>query len=159
MWQPTHLLGSLPTHLLGSLRHSPKLRLWSKHMVRYVSRPDVLQGAGWPSRSIQVARVTRVGRCRASCLPGSAGATATVRRTLASIICRIADPMLIARPRQLCDAHQRPCGSNPCIRVRSRRSNRCAGEPSLAGATMSVSTSSSESHKGRRFPAPLIFDA
>src|SRR6516165_9332343 len=37
-------------------------------------------------------------------LPGKAGGTAAVRRTLASTICRIADPTLVARPRQLRDA-------------------------------------------------------
>jgi hypothetical protein len=37
-------------------------------------------------------------------LPGSAGGAVAVRRTLASTICRIADPMLVARPRQLRDA-------------------------------------------------------
>src|SRR6266478_6864112 len=36
-------------------------------------------------------------------LPGKAGGTVAVRRTLASTICRIADPTLVARPRQLCD--------------------------------------------------------
>jgi hypothetical protein len=37
-------------------------------------------------------------------LPGKAGDAAAVRRTLASTICRIADPTLVARPRQLRDA-------------------------------------------------------
>jgi hypothetical protein len=37
-------------------------------------------------------------------LPGSAGGAVAVRRTLASTICRIADPTLVARPRQLRDA-------------------------------------------------------
>ena len=37
-------------------------------------------------------------------LPGSAGGMAAVRRTLATTICRIADPTLVARPRQLRDA-------------------------------------------------------
>ena len=37
-------------------------------------------------------------------LPGSAGGTAAVRRTLATTICRILDPMLVTRPRQLRDA-------------------------------------------------------
>jgi hypothetical protein len=37
-------------------------------------------------------------------LPGKAGGTAAVRRTLAPTICRIADPTLVARPRQLRDA-------------------------------------------------------
>jgi hypothetical protein len=37
-------------------------------------------------------------------LAGKAGGTVAVRRTLASTICRIADPMLVARPRQLHDA-------------------------------------------------------
>ena len=37
-------------------------------------------------------------------LPGKAGGAAAVRRTLASTICRIADPTLVARPRQLRDA-------------------------------------------------------
>src|ERR1700738_811826 len=37
-------------------------------------------------------------------LPGKAGGAVAVRRTLASTICRIADPMLVARPRQLRDA-------------------------------------------------------
>src|SRR5215472_4089040 len=37
-------------------------------------------------------------------LPGKAGGTAAVRRTLATTICRIADPTLVARPRQLHDA-------------------------------------------------------
>src|SRR6267154_4057881 len=36
-------------------------------------------------------------------LPGKAGGAVAVRRTLASTICRIADPMLVARPRQLRD--------------------------------------------------------
>jgi hypothetical protein len=36
--------------------------------------------------------------------PGSAGGMAAVRRTLATTICRIADPTLVARPRQLRDA-------------------------------------------------------
>src|SRR5947209_6581591 len=36
-------------------------------------------------------------------LPGKAGGAVPVRRTLASTICRIADPTLVARPRQLCD--------------------------------------------------------
>src|ERR1700726_2476204 len=36
-------------------------------------------------------------------LPGQAGGAAGVRRTLASTICRIADPTLVARPRQLRD--------------------------------------------------------
>src|SRR6267143_5619263 len=36
-------------------------------------------------------------------LPGKAGGAAAVRRTLASTICRIADPTLVARPRQLSD--------------------------------------------------------
>src|SRR5258705_12421987 len=49
-------------------------------------------------------------------LPGKAGRAVAVRRTLANTICRIADPMLVARPRQLRDvstvmrlrpAHQR----------------------------------------------------
>ena len=35
--------------------------------------------------------------------PGKAGGTAAVRRTLVSTICRIADPTLVARPRQLRD--------------------------------------------------------
>jgi hypothetical protein len=37
-------------------------------------------------------------------LPGKAGGAATVRKTLASTICRVADPTLVARPRQLRDA-------------------------------------------------------
>src|SRR5215471_9582512 len=37
-------------------------------------------------------------------LPGKAGGTAAVRTTLATTICRIADPTLVARPRQLHDA-------------------------------------------------------
>ena len=37
-------------------------------------------------------------------LPGKAGGTAAVRRTLVSTICRVADPTLVARPRQLRDA-------------------------------------------------------
>jgi len=37
-------------------------------------------------------------------LPDKAGGAAAVRRTLASTICRIIDPMLVARPRQLRDA-------------------------------------------------------
>src|SRR5258708_17922345 len=36
-------------------------------------------------------------------LPGKAGGTVAVRRTLASTICRIADPMQVPRPRQLRD--------------------------------------------------------
>src|SRR5947208_11982211 len=36
-------------------------------------------------------------------LPGKAGGAAAVRRTLASTICRIADPTQVARPRQLRD--------------------------------------------------------
>ena len=36
-------------------------------------------------------------------LPGKAGGTAAVRRTLVSTICRITDPTLVARPRQLRD--------------------------------------------------------
>jgi hypothetical protein len=35
---------------------------------------------------------------------GGAGGTAAVGRTLATTICRIVDPMLVARPRQLRDA-------------------------------------------------------
>jgi hypothetical protein len=37
-------------------------------------------------------------------LPGKAGGTVAVRRTLASTSCRIADPTQVARPRQLHDA-------------------------------------------------------
>jgi Transposase IS116/IS110/IS902 family len=37
-------------------------------------------------------------------VPGSAGGAAAVRRTLATTICRIADPTQVARPRQLRDA-------------------------------------------------------
>ena len=37
-------------------------------------------------------------------LPGKAGGAAAARRTLATTICRIADPMLVARPSQLRDA-------------------------------------------------------
>jgi hypothetical protein len=37
-------------------------------------------------------------------LPGKAGDAAVVRRTLVFTICRIADPTLVARPRQLRDA-------------------------------------------------------
>src|SRR5467141_384811 len=37
-------------------------------------------------------------------LPGRAGGTVAVRRTLASTICRIADPTQVSRPRQLRDA-------------------------------------------------------
>ena len=37
-------------------------------------------------------------------LPGKAGRAVTVRRILASTICRITDPTLVARPRQLHDA-------------------------------------------------------
>ena len=37
-------------------------------------------------------------------LLGKAGGAAAVRRTLATTICRIADPTLVARPRQLRDA-------------------------------------------------------
>jgi hypothetical protein len=37
-------------------------------------------------------------------LPGKAGGAVAVRRTLASTICRIVDPTLVARPRQLHDA-------------------------------------------------------
>jgi len=37
-------------------------------------------------------------------LLGKAGGTAAVRRTLATTICRITDPMLVTRPRQLRDA-------------------------------------------------------
>ena len=36
--------------------------------------------------------------------PGKAGGTVAVRRTLASTICRIADPTQVPRPRQLRDA-------------------------------------------------------
>src|SRR5882757_9242214 len=36
-------------------------------------------------------------------LPGKAGGAVAVRRTLASTICRIADPTQVARPRQLRD--------------------------------------------------------
>jgi len=37
-------------------------------------------------------------------LPGKAGGTVAVRRTLASTICRIVDPTQVSRPRQLRDA-------------------------------------------------------
>src|ERR1700730_291829 len=37
-------------------------------------------------------------------LPGKAGGAVAVRRTLASTICRIADPTQVSRPRQLRDA-------------------------------------------------------
>src|SRR6266851_5637953 len=37
-------------------------------------------------------------------LPGKAGGTVAVRRTLASTICRVADPTQVARLRQLRDA-------------------------------------------------------
>src|ERR1700724_748252 len=37
-------------------------------------------------------------------LPGKPGGTVAVRRTLASTICRIADPTQVPRPRQLRDA-------------------------------------------------------
>jgi hypothetical protein len=37
-------------------------------------------------------------------LPGKAGGAAAARRTLDTTICRISDPMLVARPRQLRDA-------------------------------------------------------
>src|SRR3954454_24744229 len=37
-------------------------------------------------------------------LPGKAGGAVAVRRTLASTICRITDPTLVLRPRQLRDA-------------------------------------------------------
>ena len=37
-------------------------------------------------------------------LPGKAGGAVAVRRTLASTICRIADPTQVPRPRQLSDA-------------------------------------------------------
>jgi hypothetical protein len=37
-------------------------------------------------------------------LPGKAGGTVAVRRTLATTICRIADPTQVPRPRQLHDA-------------------------------------------------------
>src|SRR5262244_3819179 len=37
-------------------------------------------------------------------LPGKAGGAAAARRTLASTICRIADPTLVTRQRQLRDA-------------------------------------------------------
>ena len=37
-------------------------------------------------------------------LLGKAGGAVAVRRTLASTICRVADPTLVARPRQLRDA-------------------------------------------------------
>src|SRR5260370_31474052 len=37
-------------------------------------------------------------------LPGKAGGAVAVRRTLASTICRITDPMQVPRPRQLRDA-------------------------------------------------------
>jgi hypothetical protein len=37
-------------------------------------------------------------------LPGKAGGTVAVRRTLACTICRIVDPTQVARPRQLRDA-------------------------------------------------------
>jgi len=37
-------------------------------------------------------------------LPGTAGGAVTARRTLASTICRVADPTLLPRPRQLRDA-------------------------------------------------------
>src|SRR5215831_17313471 len=37
-------------------------------------------------------------------LPGNAGGTVAVRRTLASTICRVADPTQVSRPRQLHDA-------------------------------------------------------
>ena len=37
-------------------------------------------------------------------LPGKPGGAAAVRRTLETTICRIADPTLVARPRQLRDA-------------------------------------------------------
>ena len=37
-------------------------------------------------------------------MPGKAGGTAAVRKILASTICRIVDPTLVARPRQLHDA-------------------------------------------------------
>src|SRR5215217_8288412 len=37
-------------------------------------------------------------------LPGKAGGAVAVRRTLASTICRITDPTLVPRPRQLRDA-------------------------------------------------------
>src|SRR5690348_15782311 len=37
-------------------------------------------------------------------LPGNAGGTVAVRRTLASTICRISDPTQVPRPRQLHDA-------------------------------------------------------
>ena len=37
-------------------------------------------------------------------LPGKAGGAVAVRRTLASTICRIIDPTLASRPRQLRDA-------------------------------------------------------
>ena len=56
----------------------------------------------------------RIGRCRASCIgdgswgivsrmSGKAGGTVAVRRTLATTICRVADPTQVSRPRQLRD--------------------------------------------------------
>src|SRR5438132_14392125 len=42
-------------------------------------------------------------------LPGKAGGTVAVRRTLASTICRIADPTQVPRPRQLRDASTGDC--------------------------------------------------
>src|SRR5437879_13635781 len=59
-------------------------------------------------------------------LPGKAGGAVAVRRTLANTICRIADPMLVARPRQLRDV-------SPVMRFRpthqsmiNRRHDGCA---------------------------------
>jgi len=48
-------------------------------------------------------------------VPGKAGGTAVVRRTLATTICRISNPTQVPRPRQLRDAPP-VMRSNPRIR-------------------------------------------
>src|SRR3984893_6394550 len=70
-------------------------------------------------------------------LPGKAGGAAAVRRTLASTICRIADPMLVARPRQLRDASTvvrfRPAHQSMINRRRDGRAS-CLARQSLEQA-------------------------
>src|SRR5216683_8023761 len=62
-------------------------------------------------------------------LPGKAGGTVAVRRTLASTICRVADPTQVPRPRQLRDVSTvmrfRPAHQS----MINRRFNDCASCP------------------------------
>src|SRR5713226_1955504 len=81
-------------------------RLSCELLLRQENQPRPIRDIVWKGQvrlCARYRRLARAGKPSDTLLPGKAGGTVAVRRTLASTICRIADPTQVPRPRQLRD--------------------------------------------------------